>query len=182
MSVHPHVRGDNFTLVLSEVTENGSPPRAWGQRQLLQPDIIRSRFTPTCVGTTGSKDPRSSGPKVHPHVRGDNGCEHGKQTNGTVHPHVRGDNYLVARRFRAPTGSPPRAWGQHHLHECNLADNRFTPTCVGTTLEGFLFLLNSSVHPHVRGDNGLTRAWNFRDLRFTPTCVGTTTDTMRGEL
>lgn len=29
--VHPHVRGDNGLLLLSELLDTGTPPRAWGQ-------------------------------------------------------------------------------------------------------------------------------------------------------
>src|SRR5690606_10834563 len=51
-TVHPHARGDNMGMAWLRVLCNGSPPRAWGQRQ----DILRSsggrRFTPTRVGTT----------------------------------------------------------------------------------------------------------------------------------
>src|SRR5690606_33622476 len=73
-------------------------------------------------------------------------------------------------------------------------EERFTPTCVGTTSARMPFWVRSAVHPHVRGNDGTwhlapepedgspPRAWGRlfcrRDvqnsLRFTPTCVGTT--------
>ena len=73
--------------------------------------------------------------------------------------------------------------------------DRFTPTCVGTTLHPYTRKSAAPVHPHVRGDNrgasrstnrgtgSPPRAWGQRSpspsatraIRFTPTCVGTTT-------
>src|SRR5687768_10917100 len=52
-AVHPHVRGDNMASSKVVHAYNGSPPRAWGQRDRPGLDGRRDRFTPTCVGTTG---------------------------------------------------------------------------------------------------------------------------------
>ncbi len=91
------------------------------------------RFTPTCVGTTNSVSV-SRAPM-------------------TVHPHVRGDNTYDATRPVNPPGSPPRAWGQR-LHGAFAAPGeRFTPTCVGTTIGPNADGQVGAVHPHVRGDN-----------------------------
>src|ERR1019366_8456811 len=90
-----------------------SPPRAWGQRKIVPPTFCRSRFTPTCVGTTCMQAPAQA---VH-----------------TVHPHVRGDNCSVTTISSGRAGSPPRAWGQHPCHSSVLSFRRFTPTYVGTT-------------------------------------------------
>ena len=72
-TVHPHVRGDNVTTTTVYLARkrftptcvgttiegrkpqgqmNGSPPRAWGQREGGLRRYIPIRFTPTCVGTT----------------------------------------------------------------------------------------------------------------------------------
>ncbi len=131
------------------------------------------RFTPTCVGTMDAPVSRSRPAAVHPHVRGDNWDA----------PHLSPRDY----------GSPPRAWGQSLTEEAALLKLRFTPTCVGTMISNRLISARRSVHPHVRGDNELTksicnllcgsppRAWGqfhdcrngHRSNRFTPTCVGT---------
>src|SRR5439155_524103 len=91
LTVHPHVRGDHANRQLDVVRTFGSPPRAWGPREIHRSPRTRLRFTPTCVGTTIGFSLPLRLPPVHPHVRGD---------------HVR------CRRGRADhQGSPPRAWG-----------------------------------------------------------------------
>ena len=54
--------------------------------------------------------------------------------DSSVHPHVRGDNIGDSR--------------------CDADENRFTPTCVGTTCRfSPSATMKLRVHPHVRGDN-----------------------------
>ena len=173
-AVHPHARGDNDEERAAVGPENGSPPRAWGQRGIIGSQPRCRRFTPTRVGTTGT-DRRAS--PAYP-----------------VHPHARGDNLTITAGTAAYTGSPPRAWGQPDDHRRHRRVYRFTPTRVGTTSIRSLRIGARSVHPHARGDNGLTpgvpeylhgsppRAWGQHSLldnsagcwRFTPTRVGTT--------
>ncbi len=134
---------------------------------------MRFRFTPTCVGTA---------PRTRRHAR-----------HPPVHPHVRGDGARPPRCCESVCGSPPRAWGRHISALDPRRDGRFTPTCVGTAMCGWLPRTRPAVHPHVRGDgNGVSawpfsrhgsppRAWGRRlatsrstcRVRFTPTCVGT---------
>jgi len=38
-SVHPHGRGDNFADIAQELSVSGSPPRAWGQRRDVLPNM-----------------------------------------------------------------------------------------------------------------------------------------------
>jgi hypothetical protein len=111
----------------------GSPPRAWGQLFESRRPVCRSRFTPTCVGTTATTRTASAAVPVHPHVRGDNPT----LQYGHVHDF----------------GSPPRAWGQLHRASSPPELPRFTPTCVGTTVGPFRVRQLRPVHPHVRGDN-----------------------------
>ena len=93
----------------------------------------------------------------------------------------------------APSGSPPRAWGQCRGRGRGRAPARFTPTGVGTMARRRRLTGRRSVHPHGRGDNADSapswalsvgsppRAWGqyraqFDDdiaHRFTPTGVGT---------
>src|SRR5208337_3331642 len=113
---------------------------------------------------------------------------------GSVHPHARGDNGSSAFQRTRHHGSPPRAWGQPGVSACAPFAVRFTPTRVGTTIEGQVGTTTPPVHPHARGDNICTggsgwthsgsppRAWGqprqppllLRPTRFTPTRVGTT--------
>ncbi len=132
-SVHPHVRGDNARRCGERRCACGSPPRAWGQRLLARLPPTDWRFTPTCVGTTMSRQSFTSRCAVHPHVRGDNA---GGRAPRTI-----------------PNGSPPRAWGQRSCTRRERVVERFTPTCVGTTPPQSPCPRSASVHPHVRGDN-----------------------------
>ncbi len=176
ISVHPHMRGDNFTGGIMYAYALGSPPHAWGQRQRRLRPAWLGRFTPTCVGTTSRARLRRIWP--------------------TVHPHMRGDNNHRQRHDLVANGSPPHAWGQLPAPASAWRRRRFTPTCVGTTLSSRSATFSLSVHPHMRGDNlggasgnlvtlgSPPHAWGqrisevvvSRGLRFTPTCVGTTRD------
>ncbi len=151
----------------------GSPPRAWGQSGGGEAELVYDRFTPTCVGTMYQS--RATAWKV------------------SVHPHVRGDNSVSFDLSDRLYGSPPRAWGQYRSVRVGNIFSRFTPTCVGTITAHRSWNTGTSVHPHVRGDNGdgghqdhdtggsPPRAWGqckytsvlFLFARFTPTCVGT---------
>ena len=127
------MRGDDKSIGTACPRMSGSPPRAWGRRS--RQTLLRSslRFTPTCVGTTVSL--------------------HSARTSRTVHPHVRGDDRRPGARSPVHTGSPPRAWGRRPGGQTRRKRNRFTPTCVGTTM---VFRGRKSVppvHPHVRGDD-----------------------------
>ena len=114
-SVHPHGRGDNFSIMSRKFASVGSPPRAWGQSDSARRRAVRGRFTPTGVGTMLVPVQKTMRTAVHPHGRGDNARSRDAQ--------LRLD------------GSPPRAWGQC-LDEVHFAKNeRFTPTGVGTILK-----------------------------------------------
>src|SRR5947207_2993383 len=110
-----------------------------------------------------------------------------------VHPHVRGDIGSGSGGAWLFAGSPPRAWGHFHPSSVVSLERRFTPTCVGTLLADGTYLVDGTVHPHVRGDiarnlravlasrGSPPRAWGHSrrrtpaasGMRFTPTCVGT---------
>ena len=112
----------------------------------------------------------------------------------TVHPHVRGEDRSDSEINRSRSGSPPRAWGRRNHSDSRNVRFRFTPTCVGKTAIRLCSPNLRPVHPHVRGEDGVTerrgercdgsppRAWGrpapapdpFSSLRFTPTCVGKT--------
>ena len=172
--VHPHVCGDNLVLSCWLSPGCGSPPRVWGQPRHRRRHYPCGRFTPTCVGTTRSGVSCAVPRAVHPHACGDN-C---------------GVRSLPARL----RGSPPRVWGQRIANATRCQIARFTPTRVGTTLQGSGRFENVPVHPHACGDNlarslfcspsigSPPRVWGQRSGRgsdrlrgrFTPTHVGTT--------
>src|SRR5271157_2565297 len=130
--VHPHVRGDFGGISNPANSTLGSPPRAWGLRQLLRRPRGPRRFTPTCVGTSLYTWFIFSVNEVHPHVRGD---------------------FPIHLFFKITyCGSPPRAWGLRRGCVRNCPFCRFTPTCVGTSPGRPIPTATESVHPHVRGD------------------------------
>ena len=92
-SVHPHVRGEDYTNQWMHLARRGSPPRAWGRHQTGIVYPAPGRFTPTCVGKTMAFQLAELYVTVHPHVRGE-------------------DDGPVRLRVQA-FGSPPRAWGRH---------------------------------------------------------------------
>ena len=115
-----------------------------------------------------------------------------------VHPHVRGEYVADGGSYAPWNGSPPRAWGILIVASEAMEFSRFTPTCVGNTIDGFEVADCQPVHPHVRGEyvgrvwrkgdraGSPPRAWGIHILsgaeetvkRFTPTCVGNTKDAL----
>ena len=94
-TVHPHRRGDGALAVEAIVLERGSPPQAWGRRQMTDERPPECRFTPTGVGTARAMlRPWRIGP---------------------VHPHRRGDGIGNGRKKRKNAGSPPQAWGRRAI-------------------------------------------------------------------
>ncbi len=81
-TVHPHPRGESPKTRRASSSVIGSPPPAWGKRQVQPIAQEPSRFTPTRVGKAPSPNPR-----VHPHPRQDM-----LQGGSRVHPHPRGES------------------------------------------------------------------------------------------
>ena len=50
LTVHPHRRGENHSPITPAISENGSPPQAWGKCCKDGYDEEYDRFTPTGVG------------------------------------------------------------------------------------------------------------------------------------
>ena len=131
--VHPHVCGDDSGAASGGGVSPGSPPRVWGRPRRALDYRWPQRFTPTCVGTTCAIDRK---PRIAP-----------------VHPHVCGDDSANLAGIVGRYGSPPRVWGRPLGEDGGHADDRFTPTCVGTTLAPRAAPAPSAVHPHVCGDD-----------------------------
>ena len=49
---HPHVRGEDGIGGFSRHAGTETPPRAWGRRTVIIPNLREARNTPTCVGKT----------------------------------------------------------------------------------------------------------------------------------
>ncbi len=76
--------------------------------------------------------------------------------------------------YPSKTGSPPRAWGIPAGSAGGIGTERFTPTCVGNTIDSIACGCAPTVHPHVRGEYLLALLAKTLQVRFTPTCVGNT--------
>ena len=168
------MRGEDVRAAVIVPAEKGSPPHAWGRLVMATHAILKSRFTPTCVGKTW--------------------LLHMMIPLLVVHPHMRGEDLTRPHSTRIHIGSPPHAWGRQKLGIYGILAARFTPTCVGKTSTLASGISFSSVHPHMRGEdvaalrvanggNGSPpHAWGRRASfvircavgRFTPTCVGKT--------
>ena len=92
ISVHPHMRGENWYGTPQKCGYFGSPPHAWGKFQQSSYRQTNYRFTPTCVGKIPGTDKSLFALSVHPHMRGEN-------------IGVKGLEFLFL-------GSPPHAWGK----------------------------------------------------------------------
>ncbi len=170
---HPHVRGDDPGGVPCRDHGPGTPPRAWGRRQLTAEGRPARRNTPTCVGTIPTCVGTTRDPWEHPRAWGRRGplpgardpqrntptCVGTTQRNAGAscrhpeHPHVRGDDSPAVQALRSRPGTPPRAWGRRGAGARGKAARRNTPTCVGTTGGSAARRPSGTEHPHVRGDD-----------------------------
>ena len=133
-TVHPHMRGEYVEPDGCFDGVTGSPPHAWGIQGETCRNLIKTRFTPTCVGNT-------SRPPVSP-------------ARTPVHPHMRGEYTTSTASLSARCGSPPHAWGIHRGSRPRRAATLrgFTPTCVGNTRPASAPPPPRPVHPHMRGE------------------------------
>ncbi len=174
MAVHPHERGEYGISRGDSSLLTGSSPRTWGILSRRFRSEKSHRFIPTNVGNTWSR-------RTRPRRR-------------AVHPHERGEYFEVLPPRRRAGGSSPRTWGIRVNAGGVVPYVRFIPTNVGNTdwkdSEG----LSPPVHPHERGEYGLSfpetgacggsspRTWGIHLLtdsrphlfRFIPTNVGNT--------
>ena len=119
-SVHPHMRGADFSLADFAVVNDGSSPHAWGRLPRLPILWLSVRFIPTCVGQMILNVVRYAVKAVHPHMRGAdfldvsvNGFDRGSSPHAwgrcrmlfsarfhvSVHPHMRGaDGHMAPHR------------------------------------------------------------------------------------
>ena len=88
---HPHLRGEYSPLRSFWPADEGSPPLAWGIRQLVHISGHNVGITPTCVGNTDIMWESGS-------IVGD-------------HPHLRGEYLAPDLCIFKKKGSPPLAWG-----------------------------------------------------------------------
>ena len=95
VSVHPHMRGEDFALPLLAFPICGSPPYAWGRHSRAGPQRL-SRA-------------------VHPHMRGEDVFAIISSMAIVGSPPYAWGRRLRPPRSATPDGSPPYAWGRPML-------------------------------------------------------------------
>ena len=106
----------NLTVIMC-----GLPPRAWGERFLLQQPTQLFRSTPTRVGRTFIPSARSAATAAYPRVRGVNTRFAGALRNAIgLPPHPRGELSTFHDQCASVRSTPK-----------GLASVRRQPTCVG---------------------------------------------------
>ncbi len=130
---HPHLRGEHVDPDSINWGIEGSPPPAWGALKLKFQPQLKTRITPTCVGSTSTGQTSTKTKEDHPHLRG----EHSRKTIAKIQK----------------VGSPPPAWGARYIRLHATIKERITPTCVGSTLCGVLAMHAGGDHPHLRGEH-----------------------------
>ncbi len=193
-AAHPHGRGEDTWCWLAYRPMTGSPPRAWGGREVPAGPAAAGRLTPTGVGRTNARPMPGRSAPAHPHGRGEDGSAAAARTRCAAHPHGRGEDCMPPGVGKAYIGSPPRAWGGPVELLGPGGDVRLTPTGVGRTAVSPCPDHSRAAHPHGRGEDAVKsvssmwnsgsppRAWGGRglllpliaELRLTPTGVGRT--------
>ena len=146
----------------------GSPPHTWGIHYLVWVKNNHVRFTPTHVGNTPFTILNSSIHPVHPHTRGEYDGKVRAYKLFSVHPHTRGEYYGSLYPYAHHRGSPPHTWGIQECPSDAFTRNRFTPTHVGNTCNVGVYRWLDTVHPHTRGEYGVTLLLRPQDTGSPP--------------
>ena len=193
---HPHMRGEDALKMVRCQPTSETPPHAWGRLASTAMAGTDVGNTPTCVGKTQGRKPRSYASQKHPHMRGEDprpwrSC--GAWWRNTPTCVGKTTNSAMAKLFQSET--PPHAWGRRFPLPCTRTRRRNTPTCVGKTTHRCNPSRCRGKHPHMRGEDDPylpaplklaetpPHAWGRRAPAVpvpqpsgnTPTCVGKTT-------
>ena len=125
--------GENKAPDYRTAAEGGSPPRVRGKRPLGLVHAESPRITPACAGKTPCLG-------VHESQRMD-------------HPRVCGENAFSRLSLFHQYGSPPRVRGKQRGLYTDQDAKRITPACAGKTSLSRIFLLATTDHPRVCGEN-----------------------------
>ena len=71
MVKHPHMRGEDASLLIPSLLSSETPPHAWGRPLLTNMVGAELGNTPTCVGKTLPPCPMGMRTWKHPHMRGE---------------------------------------------------------------------------------------------------------------
>ena len=171
-AVHPRIRGERKSSLLSEPSLLGSSPHARGTRSKILDALLRHRFIPACEGNAAAR--RGNWPRqtVHPRMRGERSRMFGVTASlSGSSPHARGTppdtrGLLLAFRFIPACAGNATAWNQRQaflsVHP-RMRGERFV------AVTGCVAILGSS--PHARGTPAAVGRVDGR-RRFIPACAG----------
>jgi len=109
-TVHPRIRGEHVVPADAAGVRVGSSPHTRGTLLRLPGYRGAQRFIPAYAGNTGQRSCRTTGPPVHPRIRGEHAVEVGSEsaTAGSS-PHTRGTRVLVVVDIPIPRFIPAYA-------------------------------------------------------------------------
>ena len=131
-SEHPHGRGEKRRCRSVRTRPRGTSPRAWGEGEIDFGRLLRSRNIPTGVGRSEPEVAAYPGTQEHPHGRGEK--RPGRRADFGCH------------------GTSPRAWGEARRGPARRMLPRNIPTGVGRSQPDPSPGIQSSEHPHGRGE------------------------------
>ena len=176
---HPHVGGENDKRGWRCWAICGPSPRGWGELAAESKRILPYRTIPTWVGRTPPLVGVARVTADHPHVGGENflimrfvalmtwtiptwvgrtAIRWCAARSMTDHPHVGGENGPTDWRASENAGPSPRGWGEPLRACAGAGKQRTIPTWVGRTWPPWLCSTFQSDHPHVGGENAITRS------------------------
>ena len=152
-AVHPRVRGERQDPTRPSRPPSGSSPRARGTAQASGCNDLLGRFIPACAGNGAAASTPSASP--------------------TVHPRVRGERALPDHPGGRMSGSSPRARGTDPGTLPQHEPVRFIPACAGNGTPLLAHLVQTPVHPRVRGERTLDLDNPVAQLGSSPRARGT---------
>ena len=153
-SVHPHVHGELLCGAGVVICAIGSSPRAWGTPEFREPENLRGRFIPTCMGNSNrTRRERGWLDGYNPTCMG-NSPVSTFRPGGDIRfiPTCMGELATRPALFIDVDGSSPRAWGTPCRSASFAGACGFIPTCMGNSSTATLSSLRGAVHPHVHGE------------------------------
>ena len=130
-AVHPRIRGERKSSLLSEPSLLGSSPHARGTRRPRRIPAGGVRFIPACAGNAYVGRPSILHPTVHPRMRGKRPRPPTwSSTTAGSSPHARGTRPRTGRVY-GQIGSSPHARGTRIRRRTLKRPDRFIPACAG---------------------------------------------------
>jgi len=132
-AVHPRIRGEHWSTIVSNDWTSGSSPHTRGTRSRSRFRVRHRRFIPAYAGNTCTR--------------------RGRHTDPAVHPRIRGEHETLTDIQRAARGSSPHTRGTPVRQRRLEGGTRFIPAYAGNTLKPAFCRSRVPVHPRIRGEH-----------------------------